>query len=245
MARRRLSLRKTLEILRLKFDLGLTNRQIARSCGLSHPTVGQYLERAAAAGITWPVADDLDQDRLEALLFPATADATATAQAQPNWAEVHQELKHPYTTRRLVWEEYRLTHPDGYGYTQFCEHYKRWKAPLEVTLRQHHVAGDKTFLDWAGKTLRWTNPDNGQPLPAYLFVAVLGASNYTFAHAYADQRLPSWIAAHLELAEFCGGVTRLWVPEYVPGHIFGPMWPPQICGRTEVHQRDQVGQMDT
>ena len=206
-------MRKTVEILRLKHEVGLTNRQIARSCGLTHPTVSNYLERAADAGLTWPLPEALDEEQLQALLFPASDDDGGPGRPLPDMEQVHKELRKPFMTLQLLWEEYRADHSDGYGYTQFCEYYKRWKAPLEVTMRQRHVAGEKTFLDWAGKTLIWTDPDRGEFHPAYLFVAALGASNYTFAEAFADQRLPSWIDAHIHAAEFFGGVSRLWVPD--------------------------------
>ena len=222
-------MRKTLEILRLKYEVGLTNRQIARSCGLTHPTVSHYLERARHAGLTWPLPEDLEQDRLEALLFPPAAAGGSSGRPQPDLPQVHQELRRPHVTLRLVWEEYRAVHPDGYGYTQFCELYNRWRAPLEVTLRQRHVAGEKTFLDWAGKTMAWTDPTTGAPHPAYLFVAILGASDYTFAAAYADQQLPSWIDAHIQAADFYGGVTKLWVPDNAKTGVDHPCYyEPQI-----------------
>ena len=203
-------MRKTVEILRLKHEVGLTNRQIARSCGLTHPTVSNYLERARKAGLTWPLPEELDEDQLQALLFPPSDEDGGSSRPQPDMEYVHKELRKSFTTLQLLWEEYRSDHPTGYGYTQFCEHYKRWKAPLEVTMRQRHVAGEKTFLDWAGKTLGWTDPGTGEVHPAYLFVAALGASNYTFAEAFADQRLASWIEAHVHAVEFFGGVSRLW-----------------------------------
>ena len=207
-------MRKTVEILRLKHEVGLTNRQIARSCGLTHPTVSNYLRRSAEAGLTWPLPEELDEDQLQALLFPPSdEDGGGPGRPLPDMEQVHKELRKPFTTLQLLWEEYRTDHPTGYGYTQFCEYYKRWKAPLEVTMRQRHVAGEKTFLDWAGKTLAWTDPDSGELHPAYLFVAALGASNYTFAEAFADQRLPAWIDAHIHAAEFFGGVSKLWIPD--------------------------------
>ena len=206
-------MRKTAEILRLKHEVGLTNRQIARSCGLSHPTVSKYLDKAQEAGLTWPLADDVDEEQLQALLFPAADDEDRPARPLPDMAHIHKELRRKHVTLQLLWEEYRADHADGYGYTQFCEHYRRWKAPLEVTLRQRHIAGEKTFLDWAGATMRWIDAATGEECPAYLFIAVLGASNYTFAKAFADQQLPAWLDAHIAAAEFYGGVTRLWVPD--------------------------------
>ena len=212
MAQRRLSMRKTSEILRLKHEAGLTDRQISRSCSIGRSTVANYLERARKAGLAWPLPEELDEEQLQVLLFPASDD-DGPGRPLPDMEYVHKELRKPFTTLQLLWEEYRTDHPTGYGYTQFCEYYKRWKAPLEVTMRQRHVAGEKTFLDWAGKTLAWTDPDSGELHPAYLFVAALGASNYTFAEAFADQRLPAWIDAHIHAAEFFGGVSKLWIPD--------------------------------
>lgn len=213
MPRERLSMRKTAEILRLKHEAGLSNRQIANSCNVGRSTVASYLERAAAAGLGWPLPESLDEDQLQRLLFPDGAEPPRSSRPLPDMEAVHKELRRPLVTLQLVWEEYRAEHPDGYSYTQFCEHYKRWKAPLEVTLRQRHTAGEKTFLDWAGKGLTWIDPVTGELHPAYLFVAVLGASDYTFAEAFPDRQLPCWIEAHVHMAEYLGGVTRLWVPD--------------------------------
>ena len=170
----------------------------------------------------------MDEDKLHDLLFSDTLPFTPT-RPLPDLAYVHKELRRKHVTLQLLWEEYRTEHPDGYSYTQFCEHYKRWKAPLEVTLRQRHIAGEKTFLDWAGKTLRWTNPESGDDQPAFLFVAVLGASDYVFAEAFADQKLDAWIEAHIHMAEFYGGVTQLWVPDNAKTGVVKPCYyEPQI-----------------
>ena len=234
-------MRKTAEILRLKHELGLTNRQIARSCGLSHPTFSRYLERAEDAGLTWPLPEDLDEDQLQKLLFAEDEDARPPSRPLPDMAQIHQELRRAHVTLQLLWEEYRAEFPDGYGYTQFCEHYKRWKAPLEVTLRQPHVAGEKTFLDWAGKTLTWTDAATGAAHPAYLFVAVLGASNYTFVEAFADRKLPSWIQAHIDAVEFFHGVTKLWVPDNAKTGVIKPCYYEPEIHRTYQEAADHYG----
>ena len=228
MAQRRLSMRKIREILRLKHEAGLTNRQIAQSCGRSRSTIASYLERAKRAGLSWPVPEAWDEEELHRRLFGQTA-SSAPTRPLPDWTHIHKELRRRHVTLQLLWEEYRREHPSGYSYTQFCEHYKRWKAPLEVTLRQRHLAGEKTFLDWAGKTLRWRDPDSGDEHSAFLFVAALGASGYLFAEAFADQALPSWIEAHIRMVEFFGGVTRLWVPDNAKTGVVKPcFYEPQI-----------------
>ena len=156
--------------------------------------------------------EELDEDRLDRRLFPAPDAHEVSSQPLrplPDMAHIHKELRRQHVTLQLLWEEYRTEHLDGYGYTQFCEYYKRWKAPLEVTLRQRHIAGEKTFLDWAGKTVRWTHPEFSQEYPAFLFVAALGASDYMFAEACADQTLDSWIEAHIHMVEFEGRPAAL------------------------------------
>ena len=219
---------KISKILRLKHEAGLTNRQIAQSCGRSRSTIANYLERAEKAGLAWPLPDTFDEEKLHQLLFGDTP-PLASSRPLPDMAHIHKELRRKHVTLQLLWEEYRAEHPDGYGYTQFCERYKRWKAPLEVTLRQRHIAGEKTFLDWGGKTLHWTNPTSGQAHPAFLFVAALGASDYIFAEAFADQALDSWIEAHIHMVEFYGGVTGLWVPDNAKTGVVKPCYyEPQI-----------------
>ena len=213
MAQRRLSMRKTTEILRLKYEVGLTNRQIARSCGVTHTTVSNYLERVEKAGLGWPLSGEMDDERLQAMLFPEPGKEIRSARPMPDMEYIHKELRRKHVTRRLLWEEYRVEHPEGYSYTQYCERYRRWKAPLEVTLSQEHLAGEKTFIDWAGQTLTWTDPNTGEDRPAFLFVAVLGASDYTFAESFPDQQLPHWTEAHIHAFEFYGGVSRLLVPD--------------------------------
>ena len=244
MARRRLFMRKTSEILRLKHEVGLSRRQIACSLGLTHPTVSKYLESARAAGLTWPLPEDLDEDRLHQLLFPEADDLvepSRPARPLPDMADIHKALRRKHVTLQLLWEEYRAEHPDGYSYTQFCEHYNRWKAPLDVTLRQRHIAGEKTFLDWAGKTLRWRHPETGQDHPAYLFVAVLGASDYVFAEASADQKLDAWVETHIHMGDFYGGVTRLWIPDNAKTGVVKPCYYEPKIHRTYQELADHYG----
>jgi transposase len=206
-------MRKTKEILRLKHELGLSNRQIAASLHLSHVCVANYLARASQAGVNWPLPAAITEDELRDLLF---ASATAPADAQrhlPSMAALHQQLRRKGVTLQLLWEEYRREHPDGYAYTQFCEHYNRFRSQLEPALRQEYKAGERLFVDWAGLTIALVDPQTGATRPAHLFVAVLGASNYTFAAAFENTQLPAWIEGHIQAWEFFGGVARLTVPD--------------------------------
>ena len=213
MANRRLSMRKTQEILRLKFELGLSNRQIARSCSISPETVGKVLRRAEKAGITWPLPDETDNTRLEEFLFGKQTPFSGAKRSLPDMEYIHRELRRKGTTLRLLWEEYLSENPDGYQLTQFCEYYSRWKKTLHPTMRLPHKAGEKMFVDWAGQTIPVIDPQTGNSSPASLFVAALGASNYTFAEAFPSQKLPQWIKAHCDAYEYFEGVAKVTIPD--------------------------------
>ena len=206
-------MRKIKEILRLKWVQGLSNRRIAASGGIGRPTVAEYLRRAAEAGLSWPLPADLDDARLERLLFPPPPDLSAQARGIPDWAYIHQELRHKGVTLFLLWQEYRQTHPDGYQYSWFCEHYRAWQGKLDLVMRQDHRAGEKLFVDYAGQTVPVIDPATGEIREAQIFVAVLGASNYTYAEATWTQTLPDWIGSHVRAFRFLGGVPELVVPD--------------------------------
>lgn len=217
-----LSMRKVREVLRLRHELGLLQKEIARSCRISQPTVHRYLERAEAAGLRWPLPEDWDDRRLQELLFPPQArrsSPTSAAQEGPrphrvpiDFAAIHHELQtHKHVTLQLLWEEYcknQVDQVDGgspYSYTRMCELYHNWRRKLDVVLRQDHRAGEKMFVDWAGTTIPIYDRATGESQPASLFVAVLGASSYTFAVAKLSQQLPHWIACHIQALEFFQG----------------------------------------
>ena len=209
-------MRKIKEVLRLRNELKLDQRQIARSCSISVSTVHEYLKRAAAANLSWPLPDDWDDARLEGALFPS-AGATPqspTGKAAPDFAAIHEQLqRHRHVTLQLVWEEYRDANPDGYRHSRFCELYQRWRRKLDVVLRQEHKAGEKAFVDWAGSTMPIHDRDTGNVWQASLFVAALGASSYTWAEVTQDQQMESWLLAHVHALEHWGGVPLLVVPD--------------------------------
>ncbi|MCP5346311.1 MAG: IS21 family transposase [Pseudomonadales bacterium] len=213
MPAKRLSMRKIKEVLRLKWVSGLSNRKIAASCGIGRPTVSEYLRRAESAGLRWPLPDDLDEARLERLLFPPPPDLPAQQRGIPDWANIHGELKRPGVTLFLLWQEYRQAHPDGYQYSWFCEHYRAWQGKLDLVMRQDHRAGEKLFVDYAGQTVPVIDQTTGEIRQAQIFVAVLGASNYTYAEATWTQSLPDWIGSHVRTFRFLGGVPELVVPD--------------------------------
>src|SRR5918996_3730200 len=206
-------MRKIKEVLRLKYEAGLGHRQIARSCSLGLATVHDYLHRAEAAGLKWPLPEGWDDDRLESTLFGRSHKAEPQ-KSLPDFASIHEQLQqHSHLTQQLVWEEYRQAHPDGYGYSRFCELYQRWRRKLDVVLRQEHKAGEKMFVDWAGATIPIHDRLTGEVTQASVFVAVLGASSYTWAQATADQQLTTWLTAHMNALEFFQGVPKLVVPD--------------------------------
>jgi transposase len=206
-------MRKIREVLRLKWGNGMSNRRIAASSGIGRPTVSEYLRRAEEAGLSWPLPDDLDDARLERLLFPPAPDLPAQERGIPDWAHIHGELKHKGVTLFLLWQEYRANHPDGYQYSWFCEHYRAWQGKLDMVMRQDHRAGEKLFVDYAGQTVPVIDRATGEIREAQIFVAVLGASNYTYAEATWSQSLPDWIGSHVRCLHFLGGIPELVVPD--------------------------------
>lgn len=206
-------MRHVKDILRLKFHNQLSLREIARSCGLPASTVGDYLQRAEAAQLTWPLPEGLTDAELRARLTGATgASESPPPKPLPDWPAIHQQLRRKSVTLQLLWQEYCQEHPDGYRYSRFCELYHRWAGTLEPVLRQVHEPGQKLFVDWAGQTVPIHQAD-GTVSQASLFVAVLGASNKIYVEAFANQQLESWIAGHCHAFTFYGGVTRAVVPD--------------------------------
>jgi len=207
-------MRHVKDILRLKHQNHLSVREIARSCGLPTSTVGDYLSRAEAAGLGWPVPADLTDPQLMERLMNAVAAPTPTVPAKPlpDWPAIHEQLRRKGVTLQLLWQEYRRDHPDGYRYSRFCERYDQWAKTLDPVLRQAHQPGQKLFVDWAGQKVPIHHAD-GTVTQASLFVAVLGASNKTYAEAFPNEQLEHWIAGHAHAFAFYGGVSRAVVPD--------------------------------
>jgi transposase len=207
-------MRKIRELLRLHLGEGLSRRQAAIAAGMPYATAADHLARATRAGLGWPLPDDLDDGELEARLFvPPSARPPTELRPVPDWVGVHRELRRKGVTLQLLWLEYRERHPDGFGYSWFCRTYRTWQGRLDLVMRQEHHAGEKLFVDFAGMTLPITDPDTGEVWGAQLFVAVLGASNYTYAEAVASQALPHWIGAHAHAFEAFGGCPAIIVPD--------------------------------
>lgn len=213
MPRERLSMRKIKEVLRLKWDCGLSERQIAKSCAIARSTVAEYVRRAVDAGLSWPFPDSLDDALLEQRLFPPAPGIPACERPEPNWSAIHQDLKKKGVTLALLWQEYKAHHPAGFQYSRFCDRYREWQGSLKLSMRQIHKAGEKLFVDYAGATVPVVDRHTGEVREAQIFVAVLGASSYTYAEATWTQTLPDWIHAHVRAFEFFGGVPELVIPD--------------------------------
>ena len=219
---KRVSMRKIREILRLKYELKRSNREVAISCGIGCSTVGDYLIRARVAGITWPLDPDIDDATLEQLLFvPITQGVKSLA--KPDFLEVHKELKRrKNVTLCLLWEEYKVQHPEGYQYSWFCQRYREWEGRLDVVMRQDHRAGEKLFVDYTGQTVPIVDRLTGEIHGSQIFVAVMGASNYTYAEATMSQKLEDWIGSHVRAFSFLGGIPEIIVPDNLKSGVSRP-----------------------
>ncbi|MGQ0803874.1 MAG: IS21 family transposase [Actinomycetota bacterium] len=206
-------MRKIREALRLCLAEGLSPRQAGIATGLPRSTVRRYVVRAVEVGLGWPLPPELDDRELEERLYGRAAPPPTDLRPIPDWALVHRELARKGVTLQLLWSEYRERCPDGFGYTWFTERYRAWAGRLDLVLRQDHRAGEKAFLDFAGQTIPITDPATGEIWQAQLFVAVLGASNHTYAEALASQALPHWLGAHVRAFEFWGGAPAILVPD--------------------------------
>lgn len=215
MAKRRLSVRKIKEILRLKHDCCLSKREIAQSCNVAPSTVGDYLRRARAAGLAWPAAAGLSDTELEARLFPTEDLPSSVHRPPPDCEHIYNELRqfrNVNLTLTQLWLEYKEQYPEGYQYTQFCEYYRRWRSKLDYSMRQEHRAGEKLFIDYCDG-LNIVDPTTGELIPTQLFAAVWGSSNYTYAEATLSQKLPDWIGSHMRAFDYFGSIPHILVPD--------------------------------
>lgn len=213
MAQERLTVRKIREMLRLKWESKLSNRAIARVCKVSNSTVGEYLQRAQSAGIGWPLPSGMDEAKIYLKMFPGKKQHSQTGRPLPDWGTVKRELCRDGVTLRLLWIEYSEQHPDGYKYTQFCEHYRNWSQQQCPSMHRHHRGGEEMEVDYAGAALPITNPETGEVVQCPVFVATLPASNYLYAEVQPSQGLCNWINGHVRATQFFGGVTKIMRPD--------------------------------
>jgi transposase len=204
-------MRMIAEVLRLHYSCGLSNKQISKSLKCSRGAVAEYIHRAQAAGLSWPLPVELDDAQIEQRLFPVTV--KAERRPLPDCNYIHSELKRKGVTLVQLWSEYREDHPDGYALSQFCELYRQFSRTLNIVMRQEHKAGEKAFSDFAGKTLLIRNEHSGVVEPAHLFVCTLGASNFTFAQLYWDETVASWCNGQAEAFSYFNGCPKIVVPD--------------------------------
>lgn len=158
----RLSMRKIREVLRLKFELDLSERQISKSIQTSRSTIGDYLRRFAVSGLSWPLPHALSDADIEAALFPPKPAVPDAQRPIPDWVKVNQEMRRKGVTLFLLWQEHRFSQPDGFNYSWFCNHYREWAGKLDAVMRQEHLAGEKCFVDYAGHTMPVTDRSTGE-----------------------------------------------------------------------------------
>jgi transposase len=206
-------MRRIIDVLRLKFDGGLSDRNAGRSLRLARTTVRDYVLRFKASGLAWPLAPEVDEEALERALFKRAEFPAILIRPLPDWALINKELKRKGVTLQLLWHEYVASQPTGYRYSQFAAHYRCWLARLEPVMRQVYKAGEKAFVDYAGVTVDVVDTPTGELRAAQIFVAALGASNYTYAEATWTQQLHDWIGSHVRAVEYFGGSPELWVPD--------------------------------
>jgi transposase len=213
-------MRKTREILRQKWCLGRSHREVARSLGKGLGTISATVQRAEAAGLDWESVAALSDEALDARMYGTPAGGHR--RALPDFAVVHAEHKRPGVTLELLHLEYREQHPDGYQYTQFCDYYRHWLGRRRLSMRQLHRSGEKMFVDYAGQRPQIVDRLTGEVTPVELFVAVLGASSFTYAEATATQRVPDFLASHVRAFEFFGGVAAAVVPDQLRSGVSTP-----------------------
>jgi transposase len=214
-------MRKIREILRLVWSCGQSRRAVARAVGAGKATVDDTVSRAFAAGLSWPLV--LDDEALEALLYPSAVRPANRKPVLPDWQMLHDELvSHKHLTLMLLWQEYKADTSDGYQYSQFCELYRHWRKKLDLSMRQDHPVGEKFFVDYSGTTVPIVDATTGEINQAELFVGVMGCSNYTYAEVTWTQSLADWIGSHVRAFSFLGAVPLCIVPDNLKSGVNKP-----------------------
>jgi len=219
-------MRKIKEVLRLHYEQHRSHREISRSVDIGLGSVSHYLKRASAAKISWPLPDGISDQALYNKLFDAK-EVSKNTKALLDFAKTHQELKKKGVTLQLLWYEYKEAHPEGYSYSRYCGLYQKYCSKLNPSMRITHHAGEKLFVDYSGLTIDWIERETGIVHQAEVFVAVLGASNYTYVEACESQSLKCWINAHIPAFEFFQGVPCCVVPDNLKAgitkaHLYDP-----------------------
>lgn len=214
MATKRITMRKIREVLRLHFAAQLSVRKISASTKVSVGAIQKLLTKAKALSLTWPLPDEMDDTVLASQFYPRADTRPSQRFEMPDWPQIRKELTGKGITKNLLWEEYTQQYPNRcYSYSQFCERYMRWLKKQKRSMRQVHKAGEKLFVDYAGQTMPIVCNATGEVKFAQIFVAVMGASNYTFCEATWSQSLPDWLGSHVRCFEFLGGIPEMIIPD--------------------------------
>lgn len=232
---------KIRQVLRLHLEMHSSRRQIARSLGISRDAVTDYLTRAAAAKLSWPLPLNIDDAALEAQLFPRILTRERTRKSEPDWSVVHEELKRKGGTLQVLHEEYLADNPDGISYSLFCQRYREFKQTLKGHMRQTYRAGERVFVDYAGLTKEIINPSSGEIRTSQIFVGVLGASDYIYAEAHWSQTLPDWISAHVRMFEYFGGVPAVIVCDNLKSAVIKASRTEPVINATYQNLADHYG----
>jgi transposase len=235
-------MRKIRDILRLAWSCGQSRKAIAISCGVGKTTVTDTVARATAAGLCWLSLPQFDDEALEKLLYPSVLHPTRRQVPLPDWNSLHNELTtHKNLTLMLLWQEYKEVTPNGFQYSHFCDMYRQWHKRLDISMRQLHVAGEKMFVDYCGQTLPIVDASTGEIRESQVFVAVLGASNYTYAEATWTQSLPDWIGSHVRTFAFINGATKVVTPDNLLSGVTTPCRYEPVVNATYLEMSDYYG----
>lgn len=230
---RRIEMRKLKEVLRLRLTAGLSNRKIALCTGVGKTAVSKHVRRAQELGLDWARIEPMAEEALSALLYPPCGEDRRGEQVVPDWDEVARDLRRKGVTKRLLWEEYQEEHgAAAYSYSRYCELYGSWKGGIEPVMRFEHPAGEKCFVDYAGQTLEVVDPDSGEVRQAQVFVATLGASNYTFVDVTWSQKSEDFLRSHQRAVECFGGVPRIFVLDNLKSGVAKPDWYEPLLNRS-------------
>jgi len=226
-------MRKLKEVLRLRLTAGLSNREIALITGIGKTAVSKHVKRAVELGLDWPKIEAMPEEAIEALLYPSLKEPKPGGPVMPDWDEVAKELRRKGVTKQLLWEEYREDHGERtYSYSRFCELYADWKGDIEPVMRFEHAAGEKCFVDYSGQTLTVVDPETGESRQAEVFVATLGASNYTFVDVTWSQKSEDFLSSHQRAVEFFGGVPRIFVLDNLRSGVTKSDWYEPLLNRS-------------
>ncbi len=214
MGRRRMTMRKIREIMRLRYSCKCSYSEISKSLGISKTTAIKCIKKVTTANISWPLPEGLDDEKLESILYKSVKKFDRNESRNfPDWKIVHQELKRKGVTRQTLWEEYAEDNPGAIQYSQYCSGYREWLKSQKISMHQTHKGGEKLFVDYCGKTIAIYDSQTNEVQQAQIFVAVWGASNYTYAEASLSQNSPSWISSHVRAFEYFDCVPKVIVPD--------------------------------